>query len=151
MWDYCPFCPFIILPAFLPILGSFCRSKVEAQGVLPGDELRAVNGFAVKSLEEEQLAMELRKRSDPGAQLGGRGWVEFGLTHSRNSWECHAIPTDELTNQWFNPWFGEFTKSGVVTDQKNGLISSTQNGDWSKKKKQGTFHGISDLWLSWCK
>lgn len=46
--------------------------------MLPGDELRAVNGFAVKSLEEEQLAMELRKRSDPGAQLGGRGWVDSG-------------------------------------------------------------------------
>lgn len=79
--------------------------------MLPGDELRAVNGFAVKSLQEEQLAMELRKRSDPGAQLGGRGWVEFGLTHSRNSWEespgvdgdGDLFPQHVLKS--FRPWF----------------------------------------------
>ncbi|CAL1126228.1 unnamed protein product [Cladocopium goreaui] len=50
-------------------------SLVEAQGVLPGDELRAVNGFAVKSLQEEQLAMELRKR--PAFLTFQRGAVGF--------------------------------------------------------------------------
>jgi hypothetical protein len=78
MWDYCHLLPIHHSPSIFAHSGIILPLQGGAQGVLPGDELRAVNGFAVKSLEEEQLAMELRKRSDPGAQLGGRGWVDSG-------------------------------------------------------------------------